>query len=411
MNTTSMQRAVFFILLTGVTLGFLWILQPFFGAVMWAIALAILFSPLYRRLSKAMGPRKSLAALMTLLLCTVVVVLPLAAVGASLVQDIMVLSDKIQSGQLNFAAYFEQIVAASPRWLTNLMNRFGLGDMMGIQQRIEGVASQASQLVAARALSVGQNTFEFVVSFGVMLYLLFFLLRDGAELSKTVRDAFPLAKPHTHYLLNKFTTVTRATIKGNVAVAVVQGRLGGFAFWFLGVQGALVWGVLMAFLSLLPAIGAALIWLPVALYLLAIGSILKGVGLIAFCVVVIGLVDNLLRPQLVGKETQMPDYIVLMSTIGGMAIFGINGFVLGPVIAALFMTSWSLFADMRQAGMEADEVAQSSPADLPDVEAVSPLTVYSEDCTPVTLDGPLTAEIPLVSQPYKLHRVTPVPAG
>ena len=223
MNTASVQRAVFFILLAGVTIGFLWILQPFFGAVMWAIALAILFSPLYRRLSAAMGRRKSLAALVTLLLCMVIVVLPLAAVGASLVQDIMVLSDKIQSGQLNFAAYFEQIVAASPRWLTNLMNRFGIGDMRGMQMRIESVAVQGSQLIAARALSVGQNTFEFVVSFGVMLYLLFFMLRDGADLSKTVRDSFPLAKPHTHYLLNKFTTVTRATVKGNVVVAVVQG--------------------------------------------------------------------------------------------------------------------------------------------------------------------------------------------
>ncbi|MDM0003070.1 AI-2E family transporter [Variovorax sp. J22P240] len=411
MNTASVQRTVFFILLAGVTIGFLWILQPFFGAVMWAIALAILFSPLYRRLSKAMGRRRSLAALVTLLLCTVVVVLPLAAVGASLVQDIMVLSDKIQSGQLNFAAYFEQIVAAFPRWLTNLMNRFGLGNMTGVQQRIEGLAAQGSQLLAARALSVGQNTFEFVVSFGVMLYLLFFMLRDGAELSKTVRDAFPLAKPHTHYLLNKFTTVTRATIKGNVAVAVVQGGLGGLAFWFLGVQGALVWGVLMAFLSLLPAIGAALIWLPVALYLLAIGSVLKGVGLIAFCVVVIGLIDNLLRPLLVGKETQMPDYIVLMSTIGGMAIFGINGFVLGPVIAALFMTAWSLFADMRQADTEAAVVDRRSNADRVDGGAGVALTVPSEPCTPAMVQAPLTADMPLVSQPFKLHRVDPVPAG
>ena len=119
----------------------------------------------------------------------------------------------------------------------------------------------------------------------------------------------------------------------------------------------------MAFLSLLPAVGAALIWLPVAIYLLAIGSVLKGVGLIAFCVVVIGLIDNLLRPLLVGKETQMPDYIVLTSTIGGIAIFGINGFVLGPVIAALFMTAWSLFADTRKAETEATVVFEPATAE------------------------------------------------
>lgn len=404
MNTASVQRAVFFILLAGVTIGFLWILQPFFGAVMWAIALAILFSPLYRRLSKAMGKRRSLAALATLLLGMVVVVLPLAAVCTSLVQDVLELSDKIKSGQLNFAAYFEQIVAASPRWFTGLLNRLGLGDMTGVQHRIEGAAMQGSQLIAARALSLGQNTFEFVVSFGVMLYLLFFLLRDGAELSKTVRNAFPLAKPQTHYLLNKFTTVTRATIKGNVAVAAVQGGLGGLAIGFLGVQGALVWGFLMAFLSLLPAVGAALIWLPVALYLLAIGSVLKGIGLIAFCVVVIGLIDNFLRPLLVGKETQMPDYVVLMSTLGGIGVFGINGFVLGPVIAALFMTAWSLFADMSQSETEVDLVH----------ERASATTVTEGGAEGVTVPPTLPAEMPLVSQPFKLHGVKPtepVPAG
>jgi predicted PurR-regulated permease PerM len=183
-----------------------------------------------------------------------------------------------------------------------------------------------------------------------MLYLLYFLVRDGATLSKTMRDAVPLAKPHTHYLLNKFTTVIRATVKGNVAVAIAQGTIGGLAFWFLGVQGALLWAVLMAFLSLLPAVGAALIWGPVAIYFLATGHFWQGGVLIFVGVFVIGLVDNILRPVLVGKDTQMPDYIVLMSTIGGMAIFGINGFVIGPVIAALFMAAWSLFADSGHVG-------------------------------------------------------------
>lgn len=348
MNTPGFQKVAFLVLLALVTFGFLMILLPFFGAVMWAVALAILFNPLYKRLCRSMGSYKSWAALVTLLLCLVVVILPLAMIGLSLVEEIGTVAAKIRSGQLNFAAYFEQIVQALPRWAVSAMNRFGLGNIAGWQARIESVAAQGSQLIATRALSIGQNTFEFVVSFGVMLYLLFFLLRDGASLSKTVREALPLARPQTHYLLNKFTTVTRATIKGNVAVAVVQGGLGGLAFWFLGVQGALLWGVLMAFLSLLPAIGAALIWLPVALYLLAIGALWKGLGLIAFCVLVIGLIDNMLRPILVGKETQMPDYIVLMSTIGGIGVFGINGFVIGPVIAALFMTAWSLFSDARK---------------------------------------------------------------
>ena len=348
MNTPAIQRAAFLILLAAVTAGFIWILLPFFGAVMWAIALAILFTPLYKRLCRYMGQRKTWAALATLLLCLVMFILPMAMIAVSLVQEVSLVAAKIRSGQLDYAAYFEQIVHALPSGVVSTLNRFGLGDIAGLQARIADVAAQGSQFIATRALSFGQNTFEFLVSFSVMLYLLFFLLRDGAALTKTVREALPLARPQTHYLLNKFTTVTRATIKGNVAVAVVQGGLGGLAFWVLGVQGALLWGVSMAFLSLLPAVGAALIWLPVALYLLAIGAVVKGIGLIAFCVLVIGLIDNMLRPILVGKETKMPDYIVLMSTIGGIGVLGINGFVIGPVIAALFMTAWALFSESNE---------------------------------------------------------------
>jgi predicted PurR-regulated permease PerM len=127
----------------------------------------------------------------------------------------------------------------------------------------------------------------------------------------------------------------------------VQGLLGGLAFWFLGVRGALLWAVLMAFLSLLPAVGAGLVWLPVALYFLFTGAVWQGLALIAYGVLVIGLVDNLLRPILVGKDTQMPDYVVMITTVGGMAAFGINGFVIGPVIAAMFIAVWDIYAISR----------------------------------------------------------------
>jgi len=136
----------------------------------------------------------------------------------------------------------------------------------------------------------------------------------------------------------------RATVKGNIAVAAVQGFLGGMIFWILGINGSLLWGVLMAFLSLLPAVGAALVWVPAALYFFMTGEIWRGIVLVVFCVVVIGLVDNVLRPILVGKDTKMPDWVVLISTLGGMALFGINGFVIGPLVAALFMASWDIFS-------------------------------------------------------------------
>jgi predicted PurR-regulated permease PerM len=181
-----------------------------------------------------------------------------------------------------------------------------------------------------------------------MLYLLFFLLRDSDSLLRQLRAAIPLRPDRLVALAEKFTVVIRATVKGNIVVAIVQGALGGLIFWLLGIHGPVMWAVVMAVLSLLPAVGAALVWLPVAVYLLATGSVWQGLGLIAFGVLVIGLVDNVLRPLLVGKDTRMPDYVVLISTLGGIAIFGVNGFVIGPVIAAMFIAVWGIFASSRQ---------------------------------------------------------------
>jgi predicted PurR-regulated permease PerM len=158
----------------------------------------------------------------------------------------------------------------------------------------------------------------------------------------------PLSRKYKQRLFNNFTTVVRATVKGNVLVALVQGALGGLAFWFLGIQAPLLWAVVMAFLSLLPAVGAAIVWAPVAIYLLVSGSVWQGVALIVWGVVAIGLVDNVLRPILVGKDIKMPDYLVLISTLGGMELFGLNGFVIGPMIAALFIAVWDLFATAEE---------------------------------------------------------------
>lgn len=350
MNSPSLQRSFFLALLVAVTIAFVWLLLPFSGAVLWAVALAILFTPMYKRLRRATPGKPSIAALVTLVLCLVIVILPLIMVGVSLVGEVAMLREKIKTGQLDYAAYFQRILDAAPTWLTGLVERFDLGDKAQWQQRIGQGAARASQIVAAQALAIGQNTFEWLISFFVMLYLLFFLLRDGAMLSHQVRRALPLADDQKQALIGKFATVIRATVKGNVAVALVQGVLGGLAYWFLGVQGALLWAALTAFLSLVPAVGGALVWLPIALYLLATGDTWQGIGLIFWGAVVIGSIDNFLRPLLVGKETQMPDYVILLSTIGGISLLGINGFVVGPVIAALFMACWSLFVDSNAKG-------------------------------------------------------------
>ncbi|MFN3417288.1 MAG: AI-2E family transporter [Caldimonas sp.] len=343
MNTADLHRKIFLALLLGVSLAFLVILWPFYGAVFWGAILALLFMPLHRRLLRRMPERPNLAALATLAVCLLIVILPVALITASLVRQAAALVARLRSGELNFGLYLQQVLDVIPPWLEDWLDRLGLGDVAAVQDRLASAAAQISQFVATQALAIGQNTVHFVVSLGIMLYLLFFLLRDGQALSVRIRQALPLDEVHKRNLLAKFATVIRATVKGNVVVAVTQGALGGLIFWILGIQGAVLWATLMAFLSLLPAVGASLIWGPVAIYFLATGSFVQAVVLIAFGVFVIGLVDNLLRPILVGKDTKLPDYLVLVSTLGGMSIFGINGFVIGPLVAALFVAAWDLF--------------------------------------------------------------------
>jgi predicted PurR-regulated permease PerM len=342
------EEKSFLLLVVIVSLAFFWILSPFYGAVLWATVLAILFIPLHRMLSRLMGQRDGPAALTTVLIIVFIVIVPLTLLMASLAQEVSNLYESIRSGEVNVGSYFQQIVNALPAWAVDLASRFGLTNAGALQSRLSAILLASSQFVAAQALNIGQNTFDFVISLFIMIYLLFFLLRDGDELAKRIRDAIPLVSEQKAALVSRFTVVIRATVKGNVIVAMLQGALGGLIFWFFGIEAPLLWAVLMAFLALLPAVGSALVWLPVAIYFLVTGAVWHGVILIAYGVLVIGLVDNLMRPRLVGKDTKMPDYVVLLSTLGGIAIFGINGFVIGPVVAAMFIAAWDIFATAGQ---------------------------------------------------------------
>jgi predicted PurR-regulated permease PerM len=372
----ALEQKAFILLLLVVSVAFGWILLPFYGAVFWGAVLAIVFAPVYRKLLAKVGGRRTVAALLTLLGILVLVFLPMSLITASLVQEGSALVERMRQGDVSFAGYANQIYAALPDWFTQLLGRFGLDNLSVLQQRVTAALNEGSQKIAQSALNIGQNTFDFVVSFFIMLYLLFFLLRDGAQLSKRMRDAIPLNARYLRNLSGKFTTVIRATVKGNIAVAVVQGALGGVAFWVLGIHAPVLWAVLMAFLSLLPAVGAGLVWGPVALYLLATGDTLSGIGLVVYGVVVIGLVDNVLRPLLVGKDTKMPDYVVLISTLGGMALFGLNGFVIGPLIAAMFIAVWDIFATEQA---QANAVAHATTALPPPVDQPAPAALQAPE--------------------------------
>jgi len=344
----SLEETTFLLLIVAVSLAFAWILWPFYGAILWGTLTAIMFAPLHAQVLRSMPQRRNLAALICVLTIVTIVILPMTLLGLALQQEASGVYERIQSGELDLARMARQFRDALPAWAIRQLNRSGLTSIGAVQESLSAGMMKSGQYLATQALTIGQSMLDFIIDLCVMLYLLFFLLRDGRTLAARIEEAIPLQAEQKSALFRKFTIVIRATVKGDMLVALLQGALGGLMFWFLGIGAPLLWAVLMAFLSLLPAIGAGLVWMPVAIYLLASDAVWQGIVLIVYGALVIGLVDNLLRPILVGKDTKMSEYIVLTSTLGGIAMFGFNGFVIGPVIAAMFIAAWDIFAISRR---------------------------------------------------------------
>ncbi|MDE8652679.1 AI-2E family transporter [Novosphingobium album (ex Liu et al. 2023)] len=342
-----------------VTLAFGWLIAPFFGAILWALVTAILFEPPTRKLAARLGGRHNVAAALMLLLILTLAIVPALLLGISLVQEAASLYVQINEGHIDFGTIFEQLRDALPRRLSELVDTYGLADIETLRRLFGGGVANGLQEIAARALVFGQGALSFLAALGVMLYLSFFLLRDGQRMGEFIKAAVPLRPELRDALIGHFIVVVRATMKGTVVVALMQGLVGGVIFWLLGIEGALLWGVLMGFFSLLPAVGTGIIWVPVAIYLFATGSFWQGAVLTGCGFFVIGLIDNLLRPILVGRDTRMPDFVVLIATLSGLQLFGLNGFIVGPVIASLFIAVWKMVAELRSPALPAESAATS----------------------------------------------------
>ena len=347
-----MERLFLIALLAMITLAFAWLIEPFFGAIVWGVVVAVLFHPVFLRIHGLMPKRANSAALLTLLAVILLVIVPAIMLGRALVDEATDLYARLRSGDIDIEGILSALEASLPSWMQAQITAWGYGDIETIRPRIEEAVAGSLEFVVSQAISVGQGAFRFMLALGVMLYLTFFLLRDGSELGQKIEDVIPLSSARRQLLADKFFVVIRATIKGSFVVALLQGAIGGLIFWALGIQGALLWAVLMGILSLIPAIGTGFVWVPVAAYLIVTGSIWQGVVLIVAGVFVISMIDNLVRPILVGRDTRMPDYVVLISTLGGLQMFGFNGIVIGPLLAALFIAIWTIIAELNKEDLE-----------------------------------------------------------
>lgn len=329
------------------TIAMAWISWPFFGAILWALVVTIAFAPVHDRLLLIYPARRNSVASATLLMVVALVIIPAFAVGTLMVEEALRTYNSLQSQEINLGRLLLNVQSIIPLQWQGYFERYVVSDISGLQQRLSSVLTGGLQIIAQQAVNIGQQAFNFALALGVMLYLTFFLLRDGRYLTRRIGEVVPLRAEQRSALFEKFTTVIRATVKGSVIVAIVQGVLGGLLFAILDIRAAVLWGVVMGLLALIPAVGTGLVWFPVGIYLLVTGSVWQGMVLLLCGFFIISMVDNVLRPILVGQDTQMPDYVVLISTLGGLSVMGINGLIVGPVIAAMFISAWEIFAESR----------------------------------------------------------------
>ncbi|HEX7237205.1 MAG TPA: AI-2E family transporter [Gammaproteobacteria bacterium] len=358
MTETNVERTFFVALLLAVTLAFFWLIRGFMQPIFWAVALCIVVYPLHARLQRRLHDRKSLAAGLSVAIVVIVVILPLIGLGAAVANEGAALYSRLQNGGLGAGDIFARAEQRLPQAMA-LLERAGI-DPARLQEQAQSAAVTVSRAIAERALSIGSGTLRGTLFFFLMLYLLFFFLRDGPRILEAMIRSLPLGDQRERYLLGRFAEVSRATIKGTLVIGIVQGMIGGIAFAILGINAPVLWGTVMALLSILPAVGTALVWLPAAIFLILTGQIWSGIVLIGIGSLVIGTVDNLLRPVLVGRDTQLPDYVILLATLGGLAGFGLAGIVIGPTIAAFFLSVWQM-AEQEFTAAPGEQAADPPP--------------------------------------------------
>jgi predicted PurR-regulated permease PerM len=334
------RRAFLILLVIAVSATFFVMVRVFLLTIVLAALLTGVAYPAYLRIVRLFRGRTTIAAIATLLLLLVLVIAPLLTVAGAVANE----ATRVNETVLPRIKRLVDEPGEFDRRLRPLPGYTLIAPYRGqILTKAGELAAGAGAFVFNALSATTIATAVFIFHFVVLLYTMFFFFTDGPGLLKTVLGYVPLAAADKDHMLERFVSVTRATLKGTVLIGAAQGVLGGIAFWVVGIDGAIFWGTVMTVLSIIPGIGGALVWVPAAIVLVAMGQIWQGVGLALFCGLVVGSVDNVLRPVLVGRDTQMHELLIFFSTLGGLLVFGAMGFIFGPILAALFVTMWEMF--------------------------------------------------------------------
>jgi predicted PurR-regulated permease PerM len=343
-DQNTMGRVKLLLLLAiGISLLFFMVVKGFAVALLMAAVLAGLTLPVFNRLTKWLRGRKSPAAILTVLLTIIVVIVPVILFLGILVHEAAQVSTSLESWLNEYVEYINDSDKVQKAIEEDETLRKLLPYQEQIVEKTGQLASQAASFVGQQVVSASQGTAEFFLMLFVTLYAMFYFLKDGRSILDWIFAYTPLSKGDQERLIGTFSSVSQATLKSTVVIGIVQGGLAGIAFAVAGIGGAVFWAAIMAVLSILPGIGAALVWVPTVVYLVMLGRYEAAVGLALWCAVVVGTADNILRPLLIGKDTEMPDLMVFLTTLGGIVLFGATGIVIGPVIGALFLAAWDLW--------------------------------------------------------------------
>lgn len=358
-RTEELQQTSFMTILVVVSLLMAVIVLPFAQPLLWAALAAIMFQPLYRYTLRQMKGRRNPAAGVSLLTIFIVVLVPAAWITSMVIEQAFVLMETLQQQPINLAVVYDRVYGMLPQFAQNAVDRSEWANVTMVQARLQELLAQSAGVIASQAVLIGSGALSFFLSLGVGLYVMFFLLRDGERIGRRIMNAVPVERSIAERLAGRFLGIVRATIKGTGVVALVQGALGWISLLIAGVPSALLFGVLMAIFALVPVIGAGAVWLPAGLWLLIVGDTWQGIFILLFGLIVISSADNVLRPILVGRDTGIPDWIILVTTLGGISLVGFSGIVLGPLVAGLFLASWSILREQR----EEDELAVQEESD------------------------------------------------
>jgi predicted PurR-regulated permease PerM len=340
---TNLRTAFVLLLVAAVSALFVAVAWPFLKPLLLGALLAGLFHPLYRWITRLLGGRQSLGAAVTLLVLLVLGLGPISAFLGLVLQQALTMSDQA-------IPWLSQHLGAASTFNVHdwLVQRFpALAKYVPSQeqllQQVGTAAKTAGAFLVTFASRMTATTAAFLLNLFVMLYAMFFFFKDGHKILERIFYYLPLNDEDETRMLARFTSITRATVKGTLVIGIIQGALAGIAFWVAGIEGAALWGTIMTILSIIPGIGAALVWVPVVIILFVTGQSLTATLLAAWCAAVVGTVDNFLRPMLVGRDAKMPDLLILIGTLGGLFLFGPMGFIVGPIVCGLFLTVWDIY--------------------------------------------------------------------